>query len=72
MRPYKCPGCSADLPAGSSAVEHMAGCTRLQAMIAAGRVKHKAKCKKDEDLRTAKFLKCLALGHGSDFAQTQI
>jgi len=68
-KPYKCPGCHADLPAGTLAVEHMAGCTRLQAVIAAGRTKYKAERKKDEDLRTAKFRKRLGHCNGNYFAQ---
>jgi hypothetical protein len=60
---------NADLPAGTLAVEHMAGCTRLQAVIAAGRTKYKAERKKDEDLRTAKFRKRLGHCNGNYFAQ---
>ena len=70
-RPYKCPGCHAELQAGAAAVEHMACCARLQDMIAAGRAKHKARCKKDKDLRTTKFRKHLAL-NGNYFGQAQV
>jgi hypothetical protein len=51
-----------------AAVEHMAGCTRLQAMIAAGRAKYKAKCKKDEDVRTVQFRQRLERCDGNYFA----
>lgn len=71
-KPYKCPGCNDDLPAGTAAMEHLACCTRLQSMIAAGRAKYKARCKKDEDLRTVKFRKRLERCNGNYFVQTQI
>lgn len=67
-RPYPCPGCQADLPAGAAAVEHMAGCARLQAMIAAGRARHKARCQKDEEARSVRFRQLLERGDGNYFA----
>jgi hypothetical protein len=46
-KPYKCPGCKIVLPLGTkAALEQMTYCTRLQGMIAVGRTRHKAKCKK--------------------------
>jgi hypothetical protein len=71
QRPYPCPGCKADLPAGTAAVEHMAACTRLQAMIAVGRAKHKAECKKDEEARSVKFRQRLERD-GNYFAPAQV
>ena len=68
-KPYKCPGCDTDLLAGTAAVEHMARCTRLQEMIAAGRARYKAECKKDEDLRSVKFRKRLERCNGNYFGQ---
>jgi len=71
-KPYKCPGCDTDLPAGTAAVEHMAQCARLQSMIAVGRARYKAECKKDEDARTVKFRKRLERCKGNYFAPAQV
>jgi hypothetical protein len=71
-KPNKFPGCDTDLPAGTAAVEHMAQCARLQSMIAVGRARYKAECKKDEDARTVKFRKRLERCKGNYFAPAQV
>ena len=52
IRPYRCPGCNAEISTGSAAaLKHMTRCAPLQDMIAIGRAGYEVRCKKKVALR---------------------